>query len=479
MAIGAPRWEKRYSRKILATDLFVVLLCVFGAMFIRFGFRIEELQLEPTDQTRFAINYSVMSIIVAAAWLLMLSFFDTRERSVFGTGPSEYKRVIHATFTTFGGLAIIAYILKSPIGRGYLMIALPAGLLLLILTRWIWRKRLHQQRKRGRNSYRTIIIGERNKTQHVAGQIFRDKYAGFDLIGVITEHGIESDLLPGLPVVGRYNDILPIVDSGEIDTVIICGADNLTPDDLRRLGWEFEERKVDLVVAASLTDIAGPRIHMRPVSGLPLIHVAYPEFTGRKYLTKRFFDLSVSLLLLIALAPLLLPLALIVKLDSDGHIIFKQRRVGTRGTSFYMWKFRSMVTDAEDRLDEVSDASDGNGVLFKMKNDPRITSSGRWMRKYSLDELHQLINVLRGDMSLIGPRPPLPKEVEQYEEWVHRRLLVKPGITGLWQVSGRSDLSWEDSIRLDLYYAENWSMTGDLIILWKTVRAVLKPQGAY
>src|SRR5690625_1521285 len=386
MAIGAPAWEKRYSRKVLATDLLVVFGCAFGAKLARFGFRVGELQLEPTEQIRFVIDYTLMSLIVAATWLLMLAIFDTRDPSVFGTGPSEYKRIMHATFATFGGLAIAAYILKSPIGRGYLMIALPAGLTLLIFTRWIWRKRLHQQRKRGRNSYRTIIIGERTKTEHVASQILRDKYAGFDLIGAITEHGSEADLIPGIPVLAGYTKIIASIDKYEIESAIISGADTLTPEDLRHLGWELEARRVDLVVAAPLTDIAGPRIHMRPVSGLPLIHVAYPEFSGRKYLTKRFFDVVMSFLLLVILSPLLLALALIVKLDSKGPVIFKQKRVGLGGQPFLMRKFRSMVIDAEQKLDDLLEVTDGNGVLFKMKDDPRVTKSGRWMRKYSLDE---------------------------------------------------------------------------------------------
>lgn len=291
--------------------------------------------------------------------------------------------------------------------------------------------------------------------------------------------GTNAELLPNLPVISDYSGLIESIDKHAVETVIITGADTITPPELRQIGWELEARRINLIVAASLTDVAGPRIHTKPVAGLPLIQVDYPQFVGRKYFTKRIFDLVLSFAGLFLLSPVLLVLAVIVKLDSKDPVIFKQRRVGIKGTEFRMYKFRSMVVDAEDQLPSLLDANEGNGVLFKMKSDPRITRSGRWMRKYSLDELPQLANVFIGNMSMVGPRPPLPREVETYEEWVHRRLLVKPGITGVWQVSGRSELSWEDSIRLDLYYVENWSMTGDLIILWKTIGTVISPSGAY
>ncbi len=181
------------------------------------------------------------------------------------------------------------------------------------------------------------------------------------------------------------------------------------------------------------------------------------------------------------LSPVLLVLALLVKVTSTGPVFFLQERVGLNGSTFHMIKFRSMVVDAEQRLQELSalDRAEGNTVLFKMKNDPRVTRVGAFMRRYSLDEVPQLFNVLVGSMSLVGPRPPLAREVERYDVHVHRRFLVKPGMTGLWQVSGRSDLSWEDSVRLDLYYVENWSMVGDLLILWRTARAVVAKDGAY
>jgi exopolysaccharide biosynthesis polyprenyl glycosylphosphotransferase len=232
-------------------------------------------------------------------------------------------------------------------------------------------------------------------------------------------------------------------------------------------------------MAPALTDIAGPRIHTQQVAGLPLIHVTTPSLEGGQRVAKRLFDVVVSGALIFLAAPLMAILALLVKVDSRGPILFKQERVGIEGVHFGMLKFRSMVVDAERRLAELEHRNEGNGVLFKIRNDPRITRVGRILRKYSLDELPQLFNIFAGSMSLVGPRPPLPREVEAYEHDVRRRLLVKPGLTGLWQVSGRSNLSWQDSVRLDLYYVENWSLAGDVVIILRTVRAVFHSTGAY
>ncbi|HET8926845.1 MAG TPA: sugar transferase, partial [Microbacterium sp.] len=281
------------------------------------------------------------------------------------------------------------------------------------------------------------------------------------------------------PVLGDWSDLLGRIDQAGADTVIVTGNHPLTPRQLRELGWGLEERKANLIVAPALTDIAGPRIHSTPVAGLPLIHVDYPEFTGVKLALKRTSDLVASLLGLIILSPVFLVIALTIWSTSTGPAIYRQERVGMHGRPFRMLKFRTMVVDAEQQLSSLLDASEGNGVLFKMRSDPRITRFGRFLRRYSIDELPQLWNVIKGDMSLVGPRPPLASEVRSYERWVHRRLLVKPGITGLWQVSGRSNLSWDDSVRLDLYYVENWSLTADLIIMWRTIRAVIRSDGAY
>lgn len=479
MAVGMPEWERRYARKLVVTDFLVVVAAVATAQVLRFGLDSSEVNVPLSQRSQFAVSYTLISVLLVLAWLLALSVFDTRDRKIFGIGPEEYKRVINATFATFGALAILAFLLKSQIGRGYLLIALPIGLVLIVLGRWLWRKRLHRHRNRHSHVYRTLIVGQSEKSAHVAREISRNRYAGFGLLGAVTEPGSDTELLPGLPVVASYDGLIEAIDERRIDTVIVISSDAIGPERMRQIGWELESRRVNLVVAAALTDIAGPRIHTRPVSGLPLIHVEYPEFTGRKQLGKRLFDLVCSALLLILLSPLLLVIALCVKFGSPGPVFFRQQRVGLSGAPFKMLKFRSMVVDAEDRLDGLLDQSDGNGFLFKLKQDPRVTPVGGVLRKYSLDELPQLVNVFLGEMSLVGPRPPLPKEVDQYEDWVHRRLLVKPGITGLWQVSGRSDLSWEDSVRLDLYYVENWSMTGDLVILWRTVKTVLRPEGAY
>jgi exopolysaccharide biosynthesis polyprenyl glycosylphosphotransferase len=248
---------------------------------------------------------------------------------------------------------------------------------------------------------------------------------------------------------------------------------------LRRLSWTLERTGTDLMVATALLDVAGPRTTIRPVDGLPMLHVEHAELTGGRRVLKGVFDRVVSLTALILLSPVLLLLAAVVRLTSPGGALFKQIRVGKDGTEFELWKFRTMYADAEERLADLRELNEHDGVMFKIRNDPRVTHFGRWLRRFSLDELPQLINVLRGQMSLVGPRPPLPSEVAQYPEDVLRRLVVKPGLTGLWQVSGRSDLSWEDSVRLDLRYVENWSLAFDLVILLRTLTTVIRSSGAY
>jgi exopolysaccharide biosynthesis polyprenyl glycosylphosphotransferase len=248
---------------------------------------------------------------------------------------------------------------------------------------------------------------------------------------------------------------------------------------VRTLGWELEGSSIELVLASRLTDVAGPRIHFRPVEGLPLIHVEIPQFEGGKHVLKRALDIVVAGLALVVLAPVMLVIAVVVRLDSPGGAIFRQERVGKAGQEFHMLKFRSMRVTAEAELQALTAANEGSGPLFKMRRDPRVTRVGLVLRRYSLDELPQLWNILVGDMSLVGPRPPLRTEVQGYESHVHRRLFIKPGLTGMWQVNGRSDLSWDESVRLDLYYVENWSLTGDVMIMWRTFRVLTRPVGAY
>ncbi|MBS1673022.1 MAG: sugar transferase [Actinobacteria bacterium] len=466
-------WRQSYAWRLRITDTLAVIIAVFAAVVLRFGDTDTALPSEFVS-----LGYPIIAAVIAVAWMAMLSITATRDHKVIGEGSTEYKRVGTATFRTFGAFAIIAFAFKIPIARGYLLVALPLGLLLLLLGRWAWRSWLHQQRVRGTHVQRALLMGERTQLSHVADQIHRAPSVGLRIVGAITESGTRTDLVAGVPVIAGFSDAIARLDDIGADTVIFCGSDKISPQQMREIGWELEARRIDLIVAPALTDIAGPRIHARPVAGLPLIYVDFPTFEGGKFLTKRAADIVISGLSLLLLSPLFCVIALTVRRDG-GPALFRQERVGLDGRAFPMLKFRTMAVDAEERLAGLLDRSDGNGMLFKMKDDPRVTPFGRWMRRYSIDELPQLVNVLRGEMSLVGPRPPLVTEVERYEDHVRRRFLVKPGITGLWQVSGRSDLSWEDSIRLDLYYVENWSAAGDLIILWRTARAVLAPEGAY
>lgn len=474
-------WQRAYAKRLLITDFIVIVFAVYGSQFIRFGSTGEPLLIPGFgDEPLALVSYAVVSAILVAGWFISLSLFATRDRTIIGAGTSEYKRIADASVRVFAVLAILAFLLRSEVGRAYVLVAFPVGLVLLIAGRWAWRKWLMRHRAAGRYVHRAILMGERLKSAHVAAQIARDGVTGIEIVGAVTEHGGTPDqIAPGIPVLGDYSALDRVLNDARADTVVFTGADTIDPRGMRELGWQLERSSTTLVVAPALTDVAGPRIHARPVAGLPLIQVDYPVFTGQKYATKRAFDLVMGTILLVLLSPIFLVITIAVRRDSPGPAIFTQERVGLNGKPFHMLKFRSMVVDAESHLPTLLDRTDGNGVLFKLRRDPRVTRVGAVLRRYSLDELPQLINVLRGEMSLVGPRPPLASEVELYDDWALRRLLVRPGMTGLWQTQGRSDLSWDDSVRLDLYYVENWSLTGDLVILYRTARAVMHGHGAY
>ncbi|WP_336660487.1 sugar transferase [Leucobacter sp. USHLN153] len=478
-AIGARTWVARYRRRLVAGDAVVVIVSVFMAQFAQFGFTEQELLIALASGLGFTVPYTVVSVLLVAAWLFALAVGDSRDPRILGAGPLEYRRIVNLTFLTFGFCAIGAYVTRAELGRGYLIVALPLGLALLLISRWFGRARLRRERARGKHLYRTLIVGDRQKTAHVARQIIRDQHTGFQLVGAVTSCAGFTDPVPGLAFVAGYEDLLDAVDRMRIDAVIMTSADEIDPARKREIGWALESRSVDLVVAAALTDVAGPRMHVRPVAGLPLLHIDHPKFAGGHLFAKRLFDIVVATALLVVTFPLFLATALAVKLSSPGPVFYAQERIGRGGQAFPMFKFRSMVQGADDQLESLLDLQGtAHEPLHKIANDPRITPVGRFIRRYSIDELPQLVNVLLGTMSLVGPRPHREAEVALYTEHELRRLLVRPGMSGLWQVSGRSNLNWADAVRLDLAYVENWSMVGDLILLMRTVRAVVRPDGA-
>lgn len=471
-------WSRTYSRRVLVTDLLALVWVVFGVQIAWLGF---DSNLA-TNTADLRLSYFGISVVVIVVWMIGLALYDTRGDRVIGVGSTEYRLVADSSVRVFGLLAIAAFLLHVDLARGYVLMAFPIGILVLLLSRWMWRQWLVAERKHGGYSAKVLLVGSTVSVLHIGRELARSPEAGYRVVGAAVSDRTVG-VLPGSTIEshGGIDDVAEALRVTGADTVVITSSDDLPPERVRQLSWSLEPGRQHLVVAPSLTDIGGPRIHTRPVQGLPLIHVETPTYSGRKLYTKRAFDILGSALLIVVLSPVLLVLALLVKLTSPGPVFFLQERVGLNGTTFHMIKFRSMVVDAEQRLQELSalDRAEGNAVLFKMKNDPRVTRVGAFMRRYSLDELTQLFNVLVGSMSLVGPRPPLQREVAIYDTHVHRRFLVKPGLTGLWQVSGRSNLSWEDSVRLDLFYVENWSLAGDLVILWRTLKAVAGSDGAY
>jgi len=476
-AIGRPTTRsssgvERYTLRIAVTDALVIVWAVIGAQLVRFGTSTTE--ADGPQTTAFGLDYAVVSIALVALWLLALRLHNAYDPRLFGHGPEEYRAVAAATVRLFATLAIVSYLFKLELARGFLLVALPFGLTGLFLARWIWRRWLGAQRAEGRLCDTMIVVGDRGHLAGLIGALRNVPEAGFTIVGACCSDGTTP--IAGVPIVGTEHQVAQVAERLGADVVACSGSWRLGSEGLRRLGWELEGTGVGLVLAPGMTQVAGPRILTRPVAGLPLLHVQAPTFTGPKRAVKTTFDVLGAFTIGLVLSPLLLVVALLIARDGGG-VLFKQTRVGQGGKPFLMWKFRSMVPGA-DRMDPAPQ-NDGAGPLYKLKADPRVTPLGRVLRRTSIDELPQLWNVLRRDMSLVGPRPGLASEVAKYEQDVYRRLLVKPGMTGLWQVSGRSDLAWDDAVRLDLYYVENWNLVEDLKILFRTVLAVVKRQGAY
>lgn len=471
-------WRKKYTLRLRLVDAFVVIWAVAGAYIVRFGFS------EDTGHSG-TIDYLPLSCGLLVAWWVMLEFWGSREARVLGSGFEEYKRVLASSAWLFGFVAIVSYAMRIDTARGFVGLAFPAGALGLLAARWLVRQHLSLERRHGRSGSRVLIIGGPFSAAHLVRSLRSTPAAGYIPIAAHLPGatlGAETQEILPVPVTGveaDFESILAVILAEHVDAVAISAGVNLHPQDLRRLGWELAARDIGMILAPALTDIAGPRIHTQPVAGLPLIHVSTPKLTGGKKVAKRAFDLVVAGLLVLVLAPVFLILSLLVKLTDGGPVLYRQERIGLRGTTFDMLKFRSMKVDADTQLRSLLRAQGSEGTpLFKVENDPRITPLGRFLRKFSLDELPQLLNVLGGSMSLVGPRPQREGEVALYDDAAHRRLYVSPGMSGLWQVSGRSNLSWEESIRLDLYYVENWSLLGDVVILFKTFKAVFASTGA-
>ncbi|MGC5329853.1 sugar transferase [Micromonospora sp. DT62] len=466
--------ERAYVRSLVVLDTTVLTIAVLVGYVARFG------DDAPGGSK---IPYVLVAPGLVLAWLVSLRVLRCYDDRVLGYGADEYRRVGTASLRLAGGIAIAGYIADVGVSRGFLGISFAVGMLGLEVARFAARKRLHRARSEGAGwSRKVLVVGDTAHVLELVHTLRREPYAGYQVVGACIPDALLAPVaqrLGDVPVVGSFRGIPEAATAIGADTVAVTASGELTATRLRRLGWQLEGTGIDLVVAPALTDVAGPRIHTRPVAGLPLIHVEAPEFRGARKLVKGFVDRAVSSVALTLLLPLLAVVALAIKVDSRGPVLFRQTRVGQGGREFGVYKFRTMVVNADALLAALAARNETDGLMFKMRDDPRVTRVGRLLRKWSLDELPQLVNVLLGHMSLVGPRPPLPSEVARYDGDVARRLLVKPGMTGLWQVSGRSDLSWEDGIRLDLYYVENWSLAADLTILWKTFGAVVNSRGAY
>lgn len=464
------RGAKRIALRVLA-DAIAISTALFLASIIRF---------EIMDETPAAeLDYGLLILISVPVGLALFWLYGLYEpRQVLGP-VNEFKQVFHGVVAGIVLLFLSDSAFNLQLSRGWAFIALLSGFVVVGGERLVLRKALHFMRRRGGDLTKTIVLGTNHEALTMAKTLEREKWLGYQIVGFVDDDGPTGDeMVEHGRVIGRTSELRELIEENHVGLVLVA-ATAFEAGRLNRLFWELQSMDIDLQITSGTLDLMASRMIVQSVAGVPLLYVRRTGMDRIQRTLKRAIDITGSGLGLLLLSPLLASIALWIKSDSEGRAFFKQIRVGRDGRLFTCWKFRTMVKDAEQKRAELEHLSEGPGLLFKLKEDPRITKAGGFLRRYSFDELPQLWNVLRGDMSLVGPRPALPVEVEQYDDWVRNRLKVKPGITGLWQVSGRTDTSFSDYVRYDLFYIQNWSLSLDLWVLWRTLRAVTTAEGAH
>ena len=472
-----PSWEYRYIAVLMVADLAAALMAVAICWALR-----------PSDQhnTITVLNgslpYAVLALFSMPVWLGVLALCGAYRPESIGQGFGDYRVPTKAAIRLVALVAIAAFALKVALSRSLVVTYFPSLIVASILLRGVTGQGLSIIRQRGHALRQLVLVGDEPSVRKFATHVLRHAGHGYEIVGACVPGTTRSlDIRDHhIPVIGTPDEMVVAARTVNARAVAVVGHARFEQVTLQQVAWRLERSGVDLLVAPDVVDMAGPRIRVSPLTGIPLLHITEPRIGGRGWQVKGYLERGLSLPMLIVLSPILLIAALAILIDSGRPVFYRQRRVGYRGVTFKMIKFRTMVRDADERLPGLLAQNEHQGVLFKIRDDPRVTRVGAWLRRHSIDELPQLFNVLKGDMVLIGPRPVLAREVESFdEEAAHRRFLARPGMTGLWQVSGRSDLPWSDAVRLDLHYVENWSVLGDLRIMWRTVSVVVRPVGAY
>ncbi|MFJ4654228.1 sugar transferase [Nocardia sp. NPDC088792] len=476
-------WQSRFAKLLFVTDLTAVSLALLAGHYLHIA--------GPThNPLRWSLTCKsgniVASLMITAGWVVSLTLWGARSKAIVGHRGAEERAVLLATLALFGIVGIGSQILQIGGMRDYLGIALPLGTAGLIAGRWTARRYLTRRRADGHCLTSVLLVGSPEATRNLAHEFARDSTTGYRVVGACTPDGRGDGGNPTICVAGRTipvvgdNDSLQgaVVRTGA-DMVAMLATDASVTTDFRRIVWDLDAVAAGLLVAPGITDVPRDRLSDEIVSDLLVIQVDKPNYSHALSLRKAVFDRCFAAVAVLITLPFMVAIAAAIKLTSKGPVFYLSERIGLRGEPFRMIKFRSMRVGAETHAESLIAETDSQPLFFKIRDDPRITPIGRLIRKYSLDELPQFLNVLCGDMSVVGPRPQVRREVAVYDAVACRRLLVKPGITGLWQVSGRSDLSPAESIGLDTYYVDNWSMRLDVSIIARTLRTVSTGAGAY
>jgi exopolysaccharide biosynthesis polyprenyl glycosylphosphotransferase len=425
------------------------------------------------------VDYSTLALLSVPVWLVSLGLAGAYQPPRPAEELKEYRIPVVVGLRLAAIAAICSFALKAELSRSLLLIYIPTLIAAALLGRWVVHRSLRAVRQRGHALIPLMLVGDEHAVRRFADHLFRDRSHGYQVVGACVPGAARTLTTRGrtFPVVGTPDDLVSAARHLGAESVAVAGPTPFEELTLQQVAWRLERSGIDLMVAPDVADLAGPRIRITPLTGLPLLHITEPRLDGLSRKAKAWCERILAVPITIVACPVLLLVTVAVLIDSGRPVLYRQTRVGYRGRQFQILKFRTMVADADTRLIDLVNRNEHDGALFKIRRDPRMTRLGRWLRKYSLDELPQLLNVLTGDMVLIGPRPCRPQEIERFGPAESRRFLAHPGMTGLWQVSGRSDLPWEDAVRCDLYYVENWSPLLDFMIMCRTVRVVVAGSG--